>query len=95
MERLRTCNRREAFINERDESMIDLGLNKMDLFNGSNTAVSATYKTSKADIIERETRKLEAIAKRYRDSKDPAERAELAVQVDQQLEVLRRLETGL
>lgn len=72
--------------------MVDLGLNKMDLFNGSNTAVSVTYKTSKADIIERETCKLEAIAKRYRDSKDLTERAELAVQVDDQLAVLRKLE---
>lgn len=74
--------------------MIDLGLNKMDLFNGSNTAVGVTYKTSKADIIERETRKLEAIAKRYRDSKDLTERAELAVQVDDQLAVLKELETS-
>ena len=72
--------------------MVDLGLNKMDLFNGSNTAVSVTYKTSKADTIERETCKLEAIAKRYRDSKDLTERAELAVQVDDQLAVLRKLE---
>lgn len=72
--------------------MLDLGLSKMKLFNGSNTAVGVTYKTSKADIIERETRKLEAIAKRYRDSKDLTERAELAVQVDDQLAVLRKLE---
>lgn len=70
--------------------MIDLGLNQMDLFNSANVGVA--YHDSKADIIERETRKLEAIAKRYRDSKDPAERAELAVQVDDQLAVLRKLE---
>lgn len=74
--------------------MIDLGLNKMDLFNGSNTAVSVTYKTSKADIIERETRKLEAIAEQHHNSTAPAERAELALQVDRQLAVLKELETS-
>lgn len=73
--------------------MIDLGLNKMDLFNGSDT-VSVTYKTSKADIIERETRKLEAIAEQHHNSKDTAERAELALQVDRQLAALKELETS-
>lgn len=72
--------------------MQDLGLNQLDLFSSAKSAIAVTYQTSRADIIERETCKLEAIAKRYRDSKDPAERAELAVQVDDQLAVLRKLE---
>lgn len=74
--------------------MLDLGLTKLDLFNGSNTAVSVTYKTSKADIIERETNKLETLAKQHQNSKDPVERAELALQVDRQLAALKDLETS-
>ena len=75
--------------------MQDLGLKQLDLFNSTQPKIAVTYQTSRADIIERETRKLETIAKHHHNSKDPAERAELALQVHQQLEVLRRLEKGL
>ena len=75
--------------------MLDLGLKQLDLFNSTQPKMAVTYQTSRSDIIERETRKLEAIAKHHHNSKDPAERAELALQVDQQVEVLRRLEKGL
>ena len=75
--------------------MTDLGLNQLDLFSSEKTAIAVTYHTSRSDIIERETLKLETIAKHHHNSKDPAERAELALQVDQQLDVLRRLEKGL
>ena len=75
--------------------MVELGLNQLDLFSSTKPTIAVTYQTSKADIIERETRKLETIAKHHHNSKDPAERAELALQVHQQLEVLRRLEKGL
>lgn len=73
---------------------MQLELEQLDLFNNTRATVSYTYQTSKADIIERETRKLEAIAKRHHQSKDPAERAELALQVDRQLAVLKELETS-
>lgn len=75
--------------------MQDLGLNQLDLFSSAKPTIAVTYQTSKADIIERETRKLETIAKHHHNSKDPAERAELALQVDTQLDHLKRLEKGL
>lgn len=75
--------------------MLDLGLKQLDLFNSTQPKIAVTYQTSRADIIERETRKLETIAKHHHNSKDPAERAELALQVYQQLDKLKEFEKGV
>ena len=75
--------------------MLDLGLKQLDLFNSTQPKMAVTYQTSRSDIIERETRKLEAIAKHHHNSKDPAERAELALQVYQQLDKLKEFEKGV
>lgn len=75
--------------------MQDLGLNQLDLFSSTKPTIAVTYQTSRADIIERETRKLETIAKHHHNSKDPAERAELALQVYQQLDKLKEFEKGV
>ena len=90
-----TTDIRPVFILRKGQPMQDLGLNQLDLFNSTQPKMTVTYQTSRSDIIERETRKLETIAKHHHNSKDPAERAELALQVDKQLDHLKRLEKGL
>ena len=75
--------------------MLDLGLKQLDLFNSTQPKMAVTYQTSRSDIIERETRKLETIAKHHHNSKDPAQRAELALQVYQQLDKLKEFEKGV
>lgn len=74
--------------------MLDLGLTKLDLFNGTQPKIAVSYQTNRNDIIERETNKLETLAKQHQNSKDPVERAELALQVDRQLAALKELETS-